>query len=149
MLSIDDAAAIRAATMELCTLHPPFAATFTSARNLLLRGGWEHSEAGTLIFGGASVICGIDHCTCRNGSGPLVCQHKLAARILHLAHERAAGLERCTDCRERLSEANRARIGRRTLTICRTCCQRRARAGLLKRRAADLLFVASRMAVTA
>lgn len=90
-LSIDDAAAIRAAAIELSGLAPASAALFTAARNLLLQNGW--TRRGQLVVFHPGIVVGVGHCSCAEGARGL-CIHKLAVRLLCIAEEHRAGVAR-------------------------------------------------------
>jgi hypothetical protein len=91
-ISLDERA-IRAATMELSSLVPSYAAAFALARNHLLSGEWH--RRGDLVVVAPGITAGVGHCNCPRGDE--LCLHKLAARILKLADERASGTRRPPD----------------------------------------------------
>ena len=134
-------AAIRAATADLSGMAPHFAARFAAAQNLLLRGGW--TEDGQCIAWPSGVTTTDRSCGCTEGVGPNVCLHRVAARILAVVRvSRTPPAPACGDCGADLTPASVARIGKRTLTICRTCHRARQVAGRRRQIAADEAFVA-------
>lgn len=80
-----DADAIRAATDTLAGLHAAFGERYQAAAKLLLNGGWHRHGQFVMFPPNVVAMTGYGGCSCQEGSGPIVCLHKVALAILALA----------------------------------------------------------------
>lgn len=125
-----DAAQIQAAAADLGRQERCWAERYGAGAKLLINGGWQRRSQFTTFPGG--VVAQPGSCTCQEGSGPIVCLHRVALQLLDHAETH------CADCGAALVEDSIARIGHQLLTTCRNCHAARTAAGRERQRAADL-----------
>ena len=76
---------IRAATEQLAGLSAAFGERYQAAAKLLLNGGWHRHGQFVRFPANIITMTGYAGCSCQEGSGPIVCLHKVALAILALA----------------------------------------------------------------
>ena len=78
--NLTTAAQIRAAVADLGRAEPPWAERDQAGARLLISGGW-HRHAQFVTFPGR-IVAQRDACTCQEGSGPVLCLHRVALLVL-------------------------------------------------------------------
>jgi hypothetical protein len=83
MANLTTAAQIRAAVADLGTQEPCWAERYATGGRLLINGGWaQHTQFVTFPGG---IVAQHDACTCQEGSGPIVCIHRVALAVIEHA----------------------------------------------------------------
>ena len=80
-------AAIRAATDQLGDQEACWAERYQAAAKLLINGGWLRRGQFVTFPPNVVAMTGYAGCSCQEGSGPIVCLHKVALAILALAED--------------------------------------------------------------
>jgi len=73
-------AQIRAAVADLGRQDPPWAERYRAGGRLLINGGWERRSQ-FVVFPG-EIVCQVDGCSCQEGTGPVLCLHRVALAVL-------------------------------------------------------------------
>ncbi len=117
---------IRTAAEQLGEAGAVLGRALPRGRQALACGGWQRRPQFVTFPGG--IVTQPGACSCQEGTGPIVCLHRVALAIL----DRAA-IPPVSAAARRLADDTIARIGHHPLTICRSCHTARATAGRQRR----------------
>jgi hypothetical protein len=124
---------IHQAAEQLGSQEPAWAERYGAGARLLINGGWERHTQFVTFPGG--IVCQPGGCSCQEGTGPIVCIHRVALAILDHA------ATHCTDCGAQLVDHTLAQIGLQLRTICRSCHAARSSAGRQRQKRIDLRMI--------
>jgi hypothetical protein len=82
IVTLTEAERITGARLYMAMLSPTFSERFEAAETLLTRG---YTRDGDTVRFRDGTVAAEEACSCQEGSGPVMCLHKLGARMLQIA----------------------------------------------------------------